>query len=134
MQQIKQHGVSFLRRLGMLPAAEQMHFVLSLLHDRRENSLFLRERPDFIAPPRAVMHDAYGSTSFRNYWDGGRRIAQLVAETIHRHHPAPRRILEWGCGAARVLSHLPSFFPPDVSGDMENCPPRRHEELPPPFG
>lgn len=114
MQQIKQRGVNFLRQLGMLPAAEQMHFLWTSLRERRENALFLHERPDFTPPPLAVMHDAYGSVSFQSYWDGGHRIAQLVADTIQRHHPSPRHILEWGCGAARVLRHLPSFFPPEV--------------------
>jgi len=112
--QAKQRCVSFLRETGMLPAAERVHFLLASLRTKRANAIFLRERPDFVPPPLAAMHDAYGSVSFRNYWDGGRGIAQFVADTIQRHHPAPQRILEWGCGAARVLRHLPSFFPPKV--------------------
>jgi SAM-dependent methyltransferase len=79
-----------------------------------ENRKFCREQPDFIPPPLAAMHDAYGSISCRDYWHLGERIAQLVTHMIHKHHSSPRRVLEWGCGPARILRHLPALLAEDT--------------------
>lgn len=57
------------------------------------------------------MHDAYASVSFRSYWEGGQYLAHWLADLIREHHPTPERVLEWGCGPARILRHLPELLP-----------------------
>jgi SAM-dependent methyltransferase len=76
-----------------------------------ENEDFCREHPDFVPPPLALMHEAYASVSFRAYWDVGQYIARLLTDLIQKHHPTPERVLEWGCGPARILRHLPGLLP-----------------------
>ena len=61
------------------------------------------------------MHDAYGSTSLRSYWNGGKAAAALIANLIRKYTPAATRVMEWGCGSARSLRHLPGLLPQGVA-------------------
>ena len=100
------------RQIGLLDAAEKAHLQWSLWRNKSDNAQFWREHPDFQPPPVAPMHDAYGSTSYRAYWDNGGATAALIANLIRRHNPTAKRIMEWGCGSARSLRHLPGLLPP----------------------
>jgi SAM-dependent methyltransferase len=57
------------------------------------------------------MHDAYGTTSFQAYWLGGQYFARVIADLVLEHHAKPNRLLEWGCGPARIIRHLPGLLP-----------------------
>jgi SAM-dependent methyltransferase len=108
---LKQEVLHVLRSIGLLAGVEWLYRRWSVTDDNPENEDFCREHPDFIPPPLALMHDAYGSISFRAYWDDGQYMARLLTGLIQKHHPAPERVLEWGCGPARILRHLPGLLP-----------------------
>jgi SAM-dependent methyltransferase len=110
-RRLKQHGVHALRSMRLLTQVERLYVHWTTRQGQNDNAKFCREHPDFIPPPMAAIHDAYGATSFRSYWDGGRHTAEWLAGLIHTHHPDVGRVLEWGCGPARILRHLPEFLP-----------------------
>ncbi len=60
-------------------------------------------------PPASMMMDLYGSADYQGYWESGhvtaRRIAAVVSETF-TGSTRPLRVLDWGCGPARVVRHL----------------------------
>lgn len=109
---LKQRVVHAIRSIGMLDGAEWVRQKLSIVDARADNQAFCREHSDFVPPPLDVMHDAYGTTSFRAYWQVGRYLAQLIADRVKNYRPgSPERLLEWGCGPARILRHLPELLP-----------------------
>lgn len=108
---VKQKVVHVLRRAGLLSAAESLYFLYQLVTHWRTNRDFLHSHPGFVAPPAAAMHDAYGSISLAVYLMRGEQIAQYFADIIRRYVPEPKSVLEWGCGPARVLRHMPEMFP-----------------------
>jgi SAM-dependent methyltransferase len=111
---LKQHAVHALRSLGLLGGVEWLNRRWAIAKSSADNDRFCREHPDFVPPPLAAMHDAYGTISFQSYWDGGEYFARAIAELITAHHQAPRRILEWGCGPARIMRHLPRLLPSET--------------------
>jgi SAM-dependent methyltransferase len=57
------------------------------------------------------MYDVQGEVSFRHYWDWGIEAASLLDELIRKYQPGAKRVLEWGCGPARVIRHMPGLLP-----------------------
>ncbi|MEE9270751.1 MAG: class I SAM-dependent methyltransferase [Candidatus Krumholzibacteria bacterium] len=97
-----------MRLLGPL---DFVRFRRELLRTERGNREFLEEHPDFVAPPKRWMFDAFGSTHYRAYFDQGAAYARHLAGIINKYHPGERlRICEWGCGPGRLLRHLPQLF------------------------
>ena len=107
---LKQQVLQVLRSIGLLRGAERLHLHWTAARTKNDNARFCHEHPGFLPPPSAAMHDAYGSVSFRSYWEGGQRGARALAKLILSHQPKPERILEWGCGPARILGHLPGML------------------------
>jgi SAM-dependent methyltransferase len=110
-QRLKQETLRALRLTGLLSAAELLHRHWHIRGATPDNDQFCREHPDFIPPPLELMHDAYASSSYRTYWSFGKFLAQFFADLIRKYEPAPNRALEWGCGPARILRHMPELFP-----------------------
>lgn len=73
---------------------------------------FSRDNPDFIVPPEALAYDAYSWIDWGNYRKSGTDTALLLSQIAHRHlsEHDPLRVLEWGCGPARVIRHIPAAF------------------------
>jgi SAM-dependent methyltransferase len=114
MGQKKQKIVHVLRQIGLLEAADKLHLQWAVLRTKDDNAAFCREHPDFRPPPIAIMHDAYGQTSLRSYWNTGKLAAEFLADLIRKHAPEATRVMEWGCGSARTLRHLPGLLPQGV--------------------
>lgn len=111
---LKQRGTDFLRRMGMLEPVDRLRLCWFAARNFRSNASFCRAHPEFVPPPLAVMHDAYGSVSYCLYWQGGKLLSGYLANLILKHCPRPNRILEWGCGPARILRHLPALLPDEA--------------------
>lgn len=103
--------VGALRRLGLLPLYDGCRFRLVLLTQGRARRAFNRAFPDCPVPPAALSYDAYAHIRSHEYLDTGRRHAKIISDLINEHAASgDLNILEWGCGPARVIRHLPEFL------------------------
>ena len=101
-----------LRTIGLLQPVDRVREQVARLTTWRSNRGFRREHPDFAVPPAFLAFDAYGNIDWAYYHLSGSCLAAELAETFRRYAPAPSiRLLEWGCGPARVLRHMPTHFP-----------------------
>ena len=109
----KQTIVSILRRLHLLPFFDYIRYLGELQRNWSDNQLFREKMPDFRLPPQALAYDAYGHTNWDAYYRTGQATAQYLSELIKPQvaQCATLTIGEWGCGVARILRHLPTFFP-----------------------
>lgn len=110
----KQKVVQILRQAGVIGQADGLRMYVELARTHSKREAFRRENPAFALPPVALAYDAFGSLDPFGYRDQGRKHADLFASLIKTHHPAARRICDWGCGPLRVLRHLPGLFPEDT--------------------
>jgi len=84
------------------------------------NRRFRRAHPDFPVPPLYELWDAQSYTSYALYHDAGFTTAEMYWQIFRTHamaggdrSAAPYRVLEWGCGPARIVRHLPSLAAAD---------------------
>lgn len=107
-----QRAQQLLRRSGLLERADRVRFVWSRLRTSWDNARFSREYPSFSLPPPRLAFGAYSAPAWRFYKESGEDTARFIAATLHRHLDEVRTgaVLEWGCGPARVVRHLPPLL------------------------
>ncbi len=101
-----------LSTLGLLVPLTKLKFIWSSRRLAKSNQQFRLTHPDFILPPDYMMYEAYG-LDYKAYYEDGKNTASWLEEQIAPWMPAETvySILDWGCGPARVMRHLPSHFP-----------------------
>src|SRR5579885_2374071 len=113
----KQYLVRFARQAGFLALAENLKGKAIAAKNRRLNDQFRHEHPDVPLPPERLMHDPYCTVNYSAYFETGKWAARALAAVIREQVPCDGRkeavkVLEWGCGFARILRHLHTFQPP----------------------
>ena len=107
MQNLRQRTVVLLRELGLLPAFDELRLWLKVTRNRKRNKTFAASFPTEVFPPARLCDEAYALVDYENYYEGGRRSAEVVLELMSGHIEFKgARILEWGCGPARIVRHL----------------------------
>lgn len=105
----KQKLTRITRRLGLLRCAEKLREVFLRLRTHRHNKDFIARHPAVPLPPPAMMHDPYAVVDYEWYWESGKKTAAELARIIEENSPTQSgslKILEWGCGPARIIRHL----------------------------
>lgn len=105
---MKELLVKLAKPLGLLPLADNLRAHLKAYKGRKNNQAFLSSHPNFIPPPVDLAFDAYGHVDWQTYHDSGLDHAALFASLIRQHHSKPSlKVLDWGCGPARLIRHMP---------------------------
>jgi SAM-dependent methyltransferase len=105
--------VQAVRSTGMLKPADNVKFWLGRARTHLRNARFTRQHPTFAAPPADLAFDAYNHVDWQAYHDSGLAHARLFARLLTTLPAAePLRVLEWGCGPARLIRHLPQLMAP----------------------
>lgn len=103
----RQRLAHLLRRLHLLQLADTFCFLRACWETRAANKKFRAEHPEVPVPPMAVLYDIQGNCDLNGYHQSGKEHAFAISRLIAEMAPAgPLRILEWGCGPARVLQHI----------------------------
>lgn len=86
-------------------------YLYSYLRTAGRNRQFVREHPEVALPPDYLMFESY-RLDYRRYYYLGRESAQAIIDQLSPHLAlANQTILDWGCGPARVMRHLPQLLP-----------------------
>ena len=100
----------FLRTIGLLGISDRVRFLWQLIRMRRRNRVFVKAHPEVSLPPAYLVYESY-AMDFRNYWEDGRETARYILKTLGRHRELRGvTVLDWGCGPARVVRHLPELL------------------------
>jgi hypothetical protein len=69
-------------------------------------------------PPDYLLYESYGMR-YAAYADGGKQAAEWLfgmvspwLESFEADKRKPLSVLDWGCGPARMIRHLPDLLPP----------------------
>jgi SAM-dependent methyltransferase len=101
----------FLRQMGLLRAADQFQFRLQRWRKRKSNQVFRQSHPEVALPPDYTMFESF-QLDYRKYYEGGRNTAAWVWNQIrpHLNNIQSGKLLDWGCGPARVVRHMPDLL------------------------
>lgn len=105
----KQKFIKILRDTRTLKTGEKIILLYNILRNLSSNKNFRRENPCFALPAYDLMQDAYGSVDYKGYYSSGMRAAKEIYKILLSCLPClstSLRILEWGCGPARIIRHL----------------------------
>jgi SAM-dependent methyltransferase len=109
---MKYEAIRLIRSLGLLEVADRVRFLQRWAQSAGPNRAFLHAHPDFVVPPADLAFDAYNHVNWAAYYETGLEHARMFAGVIQETMPpGALSVLEWGCGPARILRHLPRLFP-----------------------
>lgn len=98
---------SILRYLGMIALADKTRFYLTKALFYRKNQSFVRRHPGLKFPPEYTVYESYRLDYEAYLLDGQESARWLIKELSGFINLSHRRILDWGCGPARIIRHLP---------------------------
>lgn len=108
----------FLHRAGVMYTADLLRYHLHRLRYARHNAAFRKTHPAFVLPPDYLLYESYGMR-YAAYADGGKQAAEWLLgkvspwlESFEADNRKPLSVLDWGCGPARMIRHLPDLLPP----------------------
>jgi len=119
---LKQQALQLLRRARLLETADAARFRWLARNSAAQREAFARAYDNAPLPPDDIAYDAYGTLDWSFYWGFGKLIAEFLSPRI-RAHASGGRVLEWGCGPARIIRHLPPMLGPAwrVTGSDANA-------------
>jgi SAM-dependent methyltransferase len=101
-----------MRQLRVLAAAERLCFAYQVMRKGAINRAFVKSMPDEPFPPHHVLYDAMSSISYPDYFESGKRVANVLYSMARHYLPENEvGICEWGCGPARIMRHLRTIDP-----------------------
>ena len=98
-----------LRGLGVLQASDYTRFLFLRLKNNKKNRLFRENNPDIELPPDYLMYESF-KLDYSSYYDNGRKTAEWLINLAEKHMDLTgKTVLDWGCGPARLVRHLPEL-------------------------
>ncbi len=102
--------ISILRKLGLMHLLDKCKYQYQKIKFQNKNKQYQSKHPDIVFPPDYMMFEAY-RLDYEKYIVGGRESAEYIKSKIETYVPESNlNILDWGCGPARIIRHLPDFF------------------------
>ena len=98
-----------LHRLGLASLLDKLIFIQQGVKFRKRNSAFKKEHPNFKIPPDYFLYETH-LLSYYNHMNSGDLTAKEIVDWSSEYIDNIDNVLEWGCGVARVVRHLPKYL------------------------
>lgn len=109
----KKNVVLFTRKFQLAGLFDTFRFYVYFLKNYFINKKFKRKVFPFRFPPPYFIYETY-SLNYKNYFTDGyqtaKEIVMLLSDYIDFSKPSVY-LLDWGCGPARIVRHLPAILP-----------------------
>src|SRR5687767_2246737 len=100
-----------LRVLGLIHVLDRLKFHFQRFANRKNNRAFKKQNPEISLPPDYMLFESY-QLDYAKYYNDGKDSAKEFIELLSPYIEwEGKRILDWGCGPARVARHLPALLP-----------------------
>ena len=101
---------NLLRQLGLLLFTDKIRFFIFHLKKLKERRRFISKNPGIPIPPAYLIYEAF-DLNYDSYYFASRKTATWLLDHFKRHYQLINvNILDWGCGPARIVRHLPGLF------------------------
>jgi ubiquinone/menaquinone biosynthesis C-methylase UbiE len=100
---------SVLRKAGLAAFADKTRYYLIKFLNRKKNSRYKTENPGIQLPPDKFIYETY-NLNYQDYIEDGSETAKEIIGLVNQYsglNKPGNRLLDWGCGPARVIRHFP---------------------------
>ncbi len=105
----KQDVTKFLRAFGLMQASDYMRFLWLRRKNGPQNKAFRKQHPNVALPPDYLMYESF-QLDYERYYINGKKTAEWLIGLVKKHMDLKgASILDWGCGPARVIRHVPAL-------------------------
>ena len=109
----KQELSAFFRRIHLARFADTIRFYLKYVVNFRKNNQFRKQYPGAPMPPNYLMYESFQMDRYK-YFVGGKEDAEWVVDSVKSFIKLNSiNVLDWGCGPARIIRHMPSILGDD---------------------
>lgn len=99
-----------LRMFGLIYFTDWLRFHIKKFKNRKENNDFKINNPDIILPPDYLIYESF-QMNYKKYYTDSIDTAKWLANHFKKHIELKNvTILDWGCGPARIIRHLPNVI------------------------
>ncbi len=106
----KSRITTLLRKLRLMQLSDYLHFVYQKMKNRSSNRSFKLNHPDVDLPPDYMIYESF-QMNYDNYYNDSLDTANWLISYFGKHIELKNiKILEWGCGPARIIRHLPKLL------------------------
>jgi ubiquinone/menaquinone biosynthesis C-methylase UbiE len=107
---IKTKITVLLRKLGLMQLTDRLNFLYQKYKNRSANKMFREKNPDVVLPPDYMIYESF-QMNYDNYYNDSLETAKWLISYFEKHIELKNiKILEWGCGPARIIRHLPKLL------------------------
>lgn len=107
---LKRNFSSLLRTVRLLYLLDYLRFHYFRIKKHAVNKQFLKEHPAIVMPPDYLIYESF-QLDYRKYYTDSIETAHWLADCWKSHAQRYNaNILDWGCGPARIIRHLPSIL------------------------
>lgn len=108
---MKAYISQILRKLKIIEIVDIIRFYIHKIILSGKNKKFVRNNPEFKLPPDYLLYEAF-RLDYQKYHDSGYEAAIWLKTLFEKYIDLKNvKILDWGCGPARIIRHLPNVFP-----------------------
>jgi SAM-dependent methyltransferase len=108
---LKNWFLRFSRRAGLMHLVDRAYYRFNRWRFAARNRRFREANPGLALPPDYTLYEAYRMDHQLYIRDGRATAEGIVAALGAWVDLAQARVIDWGCGPARVVRHLPALLP-----------------------
>jgi len=102
------------RSFGLIYSFDKARYYYFKNKNKGNNKRFLEENPSIALPPDYLMYESF-QIDYKKYYNDSLDSAKELVEVFGEYHKLDNiSVLDWGCGPARIIRHLPNIL-------GENC-------------
>ena len=100
-----------LRRFGIIKLSDNIRFNIMRIRNKKDNVRFKKENPNIPIPPDYLLYEAH-QLKYRSYFVNGLSNAKALKKLFEKYiNLDNKKVLDWGCGPARIVRHFPGLLP-----------------------
>ena len=111
---LKYYCKYLLYRLQLAGWLHRQLFRLALQKNRKQNEQFRKTFPAILLPSNKHLFETYQPEYRKFIEDGALAAAEILCWTKPYLAVCEPVILDWGCGAGRIVRHIPSIWPNSI--------------------
>jgi SAM-dependent methyltransferase len=101
---------NLLRNLGILLYTDKIRFYLLYLKKIKDRNVFINKNPDVALPPAYLIYESF-DLNYESYYTASKNTASWLLNHFRQYCDLKNiNILDWGCGPARIIRHLPELL------------------------